>query len=180
MPLEVTFYRPLIKMKRNMHRTLSQATNAATNEEHAEPQARETAQETRALLKSHGLRVTRSRIAVLELLIQAERPLSCAEVTGRLGADLCDPATVYRSLIKFVEVNLIAVVSRIDGVAHYQRVMPNQEAHSHPHFICDDCGEIACLPATFNSSFVVDDHWALAIQQAQVQLRGECPDCIQK
>ena len=163
-----------------MYQTPIQATDTIREGVYEVPSDEDATQEVRALLKSRGLRVTKSRITVLKLLNQAERPLSCAEVTERLGANRCDPATVYRNLIKFVEVDLITVVSRIDGVAHYQRMTSNQDAHSHPHFICDDCGEIKCLPATFYASLVVDDHWALAVKQAQVQLRGECPDCIQK
>lgn len=163
-----------------MHQTPSQTADMTHTVEYEALPPEDAAERVRTLLKSRGLRVTKSRVAMLELLTQAERPLSCAEVTERLGANRCDPATVYRNLIKFVEVNLMAVVSRVDGIAHYQRVTSNQGAHSHPHFICDDCGEIMCLPATAYSSLVVDDHWALAVKQAQVQLRGECPDCINK
>ena len=41
-----------------------------------------------------------------------------------------------------------------------------------------DCGQIACLPAEFTASLTVDERWGPSIRHAMVQLRGECPDCI--
>ena len=143
-----------------------------------------TLETARELLKSRNLRVTRSRIAVLDALLNAKRPLSCVEVREQLQGEGCDPATVYRNLIKFVSVQIASVVSRVDGIAHYRLNSSDQEAHHHPHFVCNDCGEIACLPdsitESLGDSLSVEGPWANAVRLAQVQLRGECPDCTIK
>ena len=95
-----------------------------------------------------------------------------------------DPATIYRNLIKLTDAHITTVVSRVDGVAHYQLVntdqTPGHEAHQHPHFVCDDCGEIACLPVDLIKSIEVEGPWSLSVKHAQIQLRGECPDCFEK
>jgi len=132
----------------------------------------------RAQLRAHKLRVTTPRVAVLCTLANAEQPLSYTEVVERLRESGYDPATIYRNLVKLKKSGLAAVVSRVDGVNHYTMVVADQEDHSHPHFVCDDCGDIACLPAELTASMNLEGPWSTPIQMAQVQLRGECPDCL--
>lgn len=136
-----------------------------------------TKEEARGLLKERGLRVTGPRVTVLRLLAEADRPLSHTEVVQRMGDEDCDPATIYRNLVKLREVGLAPVVSRAEGIDRYALATSKGDDHHHPHFVCDDCGRVACLPDTVALSMPTDDPWALSVSQAVVQLRGECPDC---
>ena len=131
----------------------------------------------RALLQERGLRVTAPRLAVLRVLASAKSPLSHTEVLGQLGETDWDPATVYRNLVKLREAGLASVISRAEGIDRYVLADAGDEGHQHPHFLCDDCGRVACLPADITAQMSVDGPWASSIREAAVQLRGECPDC---
>ncbi|MFT6396609.1 MAG: Fur family ferric uptake transcriptional regulator [Bradymonadia bacterium] len=129
----------------------------------------------RAVIKDAGLRVTAPRIAVLRVLSGAERPLSHTDVLIELGESDWDPATIYRNLIKLRDADLIRVVSRVEGIDRYAFASSPKDEHRHPHFVCDDCGRVECLPA---AAITLDGPWAASVSNAEVQLRGECPDCL--
>ena len=134
--------------------------------------------EARSLLKDRGLRSTSPRIAVLILLSSATGPLSYSDVLEHLGDTDWDPTTIYRNLIKLKEVGVLSVVSRVEGISRYALSNGGQDNHRHPHFVCDDCGKVSCLPAELTISTTLEDQWQAAIAKAVVQLRGECPDCL--
>ena len=137
-----------------------------------------TKDDIRHLLREKGLRVTAPRLAVVTVLSEAEGPLSHTEVLQRLGKTRWDPATVYRNLVKLREAGIAPVASRMEGIDRYALAGAEGGGHSHPHFHCEDCGRVACLPEEVVGSFAATGPWAESIQRAMVQLRGECPDCI--
>ena len=132
----------------------------------------------RAHLRANQLRITAPRISVLCALANAKKPLSYTEVVEQLSGENFDPATVYRNLIKLKEAGIASVVSRVDGVSRYVLAISDQKDHSHPHFVCDDCGDISRLPEEFTISMNFESPWSTPVRLAQVQLRGECPDCL--
>ena len=131
------------------------------------------------LLKDGGLRVTAPRLAVLRLLVEAQSPLSHSEVLNLLGETDWDPATIYRNLVKLRESGIAAVVSRAEGIDRYALVGNEPDKHRHPHFVCDDCGKVACVPGEITIAGEMAGPWAAAVEKAMVQLRGECPECIE-
>ena len=133
--------------------------------------------EARKLLQGRGLRVTGPRLAVLRTLSDAEDPLSYREVLERLVETDCCPTTIYRNLVKLRDAGVAPVVNRAEGVDRYALAEEGDGDHHHPHFVCDSCSRVACLPAEVGSSIAMEGAWAASIQQAALQLRGECPDC---
>ena len=79
---------------------------------------------------------------------------------------------------KLKESGITSVASRVDGVNRYTLVVADQDGHRHPHFICDDCGDIMCLPVELTAAMHLEGPWSTAVKLAKVQLRGECPECI--
>ena len=135
--------------------------------------------DARKLLQQHGLRVTAPRLAVLRVLAASTTPLSHTDVLEQLGETDWDPATVYRNLVKLRDARVATVVSRAEGIARYALATAKGDAHRHPHFVCDDCGRVSCLPSKLTASMALDGPWASSVQNAMVQLRGECPDCLE-
>ena len=131
------------------------------------------------LLRDKGLRSTAPRIAVLMVLAKTKGPLSHTEMLEHLGDTDWDPATIYRNLVKLRDAGLAPVVNRTDGIDRYALAGSHGHNHQHPHFVCDDCGLIACLPADVTPPLSKDDRWGPSVQKAMVELRGECPDCIE-
>ena len=134
--------------------------------------------EARQLLHESGLRVTAPRLSVLLVLSSAQNPLSHTEVLSRLGETDWDPATIYRNLVKLRDAGIAPVVSRAEGIDRYALAGTHDSGHHHPHFVCDDCGQISCLPAEVALPMSTDERWANSVRQAKIQLRGECPDCL--
>ncbi len=133
------------------------------------------------ILRDHGLRATAPRVAVMRELCDAGTPLSHTEVLARMGSVQWDPTTIYRNLVKLTEAGLTQVVSRAEGMARYALATDHGDHshdHEHPHFVCDDCGKVSCLPISVTASADVDERWAASVQRAAVQLLGSCPDCI--
>lgn len=133
--------------------------------------------DARRSIQEAGLRVTAPRVAVLLCLSSAERPLSHSEVVEALGETDWDPATIYRNLVKLVDVSLARVASRAGGVLRYVARGDGQSPHLHPHFTCTDCGQVNCLPSAAFSS-PAPPEWRRSIERAEVQLLGLCPSCL--
>lgn len=134
--------------------------------------------EARKLLRESGLRVTGPRLAVFRVLAEAQNPLSYTQVLELLGETDWDPATVYRNLVRLREAGVATVVSRAEGIDRYALARMQGDDHRHPHFVCEDCGRVACLPAELTATMTMDGPWASSVHRAAVQLRGECPDCL--
>jgi Fur family transcriptional regulator, ferric uptake regulator len=126
------------------------------------------------LLSSRHLRVTGHRLAVLRELSQLKSPVSHPELTERLAPLGLDRATVYRNLLSLTDAGLIIKTQLGDNVWRFEVPKGHVREHSgHPHFVCIDCGDIACLPVgsvTLNPKGVRE-------RVAEVQLRGQCQTC---
>jgi Fur family transcriptional regulator, ferric uptake regulator len=137
-------------------------------------------EQARTLLRDLGLRVTGPRVAVVRVLAAADVPMSHGEVLGRLGETDWDQATIYRNLVKLRDAGLALVVGGADGVDRYALAGATEDGHRHPHFVCVDCGRIACLPAELISAIAMEGPWRAAVEHAAVELKGACPKCRSK
>ena len=132
--------------------------------------------EIKKLIKEVGLKNTLSRTAVLKHLKQVNRPISHSELVQRLNEQYGDQATIYRTLLTFVKVGLLRIASRVNGITYYE--LYNSEAtEHHPHFVCQQCASVSCLPTT-TIVRTLEDKWKEAIRHAEVQFVGICPNCI--
>ena len=140
-------------------------------------------QEARARLSAHKLRVTAPRVAVLRLLSASERPLSHTEVVEALSSSSWDQATLFRNLVKLTELNLTRVTSELSGVKRYELVEPEAQAtpEAHPHFVCNACGVVSCLPESVVSPqsdvSALGAEWSGALSKASIHILGVCPPC---
>ncbi|HEX7700976.1 MAG TPA: transcriptional repressor [Kofleriaceae bacterium] len=133
--------------------------------------------ELRSLVRARGLRATPSRIATLELMRATEQPMSHADVADRLVAKGWDQATLYRNLMDFVEVGLLRRTDMGDHVWRFELVRDEHRQDAHPHFLCTECGTVACLP---EMEFVVPRSptpKAVKQRKIEVQMRGLCDTC---
>ncbi|MEM7136029.1 MAG: transcriptional repressor [Myxococcota bacterium] len=136
-----------------------------------------TRDEARQRIHGAGLRATAPRVAVLRLLSETEKPLSHSEVVEAMGGRDWDQATLYRNLVKLADVELARVASKVGGVARYEAREAGESAHVHPHFCCKTCGAVECLPEA-KLSVSVARRWNRSVKASELQLIGECPDCL--
>lgn len=127
-----------------------------------------------ARLRAAGLRRTGARVAVLERLARADAPLSHGEVADALRPHDCDRATVYRNLMDLVEAGIVARTDMGDHVWRFSLVGEDGTVHGkqHPHLVCNDCGNVVCLP-----DVKVKIAAKRPMNDLEVQLRGLCESC---
>lgn len=135
---------------------------------------------SRALLRGAGLRVTSSRMAVLSALKEADTPLSHADVAQRVEPLGLDRTTVYRNLVDLAEAGILRR-SDVGHIWRFELVGKRRDAHGegqHPHFVCTECGKVACLPASSVAvKHVRGAPAALRKGNLEIQLRGQCDAC---
>lgn len=138
------------------------------------------ATELTSTLREAGLRRTAPRIAVLQRLEAAVTPLSHGDIAERLAPVGFDRATVYRNLMDLVEAGLVTRADLGDHVWRFELVGGKGKQHSveHAHFLCTDCGDVACLPDSAVKVVAVRGApRAVGKASVEVQLKGLCDAC---
>lgn len=129
-----------------------------------------------ALIRGAGLRVTATRVAVLEAL-RARPHATADDVFSRVSGTLAGTSkqSVYNALGDFADAGL---ARRIEPAGH-SGTFELRVGDNHHHVVCTGCGRIddvdcvvgaaPCLHVPEGSGFV--------IETAEVTFWGMCPDC---
>ena len=135
--------------------------------------------ETHALLRGAGLRVTDSRVAVVERLRGQTAPVSHADLCRSLESAGFDRATIYRNLMDLTQVGLVTRTDLGDHVWRFE--LKRREGHhvaSHPHFVCSDCGTVSCLPdVAIRIAAGKHAPRSLATKNVAIQITALCDAC---
>ena len=128
------------------------------------------------ILRSHGLRVTRSRLAVLTALGQGAHLDAEAVAAGaRAALGTLSTQAVYDALHAFTRVG---VVRRIEPAGHPARY-ETRVGDNHHHLVCRSCGatvDVDCVQA-LAPCLEPDTTYGFAIEEAEVTFWGICPLC---
>ncbi len=93
-----------------------------------------------ASLKKHGLKVTDSRVAILNVLQHTDELLTADEIFDRVNRTVkSDRATVYRTVSTYAQVGLIEAVQLKDSSIRYE--IAHKYDHHH-HAVCTTCGVV--------------------------------------
>jgi Fur family ferric uptake transcriptional regulator len=128
------------------------------------------------LLRSAGLRITATRLAVLETLSSSPHADTDTIIRGahsKLGT--VSPQAIYNVLAAFVGAELIRRIEPAGSVALYElRVSDN-----HHHVVCRKCGtaqDVDCAIGKRPCLTPSDAHGYL-LDEAEVTYWGICPTC---
>jgi Fur family ferric uptake transcriptional regulator len=137
-----------------------------------------TVQAARDVLRGAKLRSTTSRVAVLQYLAAASKPLSHADVSEALVPEGYDKSTLYRCLVELADAGLLA---RLDAGDHAWRfeLKVGEEEHGaeHPHFVCIDCGKVTCLTDVAVKISPQKKSTKMG-EVTEVFLKGHCKECV--
>jgi len=131
-------------------------------------------------IRAAGMRSTAPRISVLERLRRADAPLSHAEITEELLPLGFDRATIYRNLVDLSEAGLVSRVELGDHVWRYEvrGAEPREGEGEHPHFVCNDCGTVSCLPAvSVDIRPAPGSRRSVVAEVSDIVLKGRCESC---
>lgn len=92
-----------------------------------------------------GLRRTKALEELLTTLVEADRPMTLAELTSsnRLS-DQCDKATVYRLLQRLSEHGIVRRLGLHERAAYFTLLQPGKHSD---YLICTGCGKIESIKA---------------------------------
>ncbi len=129
-------------------------------------------------LRSRGLRVTRPRLAVLDVL-ERDRHLRADQVIAAVnaGGDVSAQA-VYDVLNTLSELGLVRRIQPRGSVARYEL----ESGDNHHHLVCRLCGQVSDIPCATGEAPCLDlpaqpAAEGYAIDEAEVTWWGLCPTC---
>jgi len=134
----------------------------------------------REQIRASGLRATASRIAVLRCLHRTTTPRAHGDIAEELAPEGWDRATIFRILTDFVEARMLRRADLGDHVWRFEliRAETNHESADHPHFLCNECGDVTCL--SDESVRIAPGRGApkaMRKKGLEIQVRGRCDRC---
>ncbi len=143
-------------------------------------------EEFKKILREKGMKITRQRLVVLEVLARSSAEhLTAEEIYERVKVE--DPdiglATVYRTVQLLLELELIDRINLDDGYVRYEiGDMQKEKHHRHHHLICLKCGGVTAFQDDMLEALETGVKSALGFQVTdhEVKLYGFCKDCLEK
>ena len=139
------------------------------------------------LLKTHQLRNTEIRRAVLNLLQITPHAVSQQDVENLLNGAF-DRVTIYRTLKSFEDAKLIHRVLNDDNSVNYavcrdsctehneQEQHAHAHTHNHAHFKCEVCQFTFCLEQTTIPKIELPENYKA--HSLQLLIAGVCKNCV--
>jgi len=124
-----------------------------------------------------GLRPTKQRLAVTEMLASSDGFHSAQEIHDLLGkrGETVGLATVYRTLQKLAEAGEIDMMRTEDGEAIYRRCSGSH----HHHLVCRECGRTVEVegPTVERWTNAIAAQHGYADVSHTLEIFGTCPAC---
>lgn len=131
-------------------------------------------------LRSKGMRITRGRRNILEVLFRSSRPLSLMEIqkkAGKLDEDAPDYATVFRMMTALEDLDLAHKVNLQKSCSYFEL---NDPSRHYDHLVCQDCGKVIVLdipcPVEKAEQFI-ETELGFSKLSHSLEFFGSCPDC---
>lgn len=133
------------------------------------------------LCRDKGARLTPQRRKVLQLILEAGRPLSAYEILDRMqrGPRRPAPPTVYRALDFLLEQGLI---HRIESLHAFVGCSHPAHPHAGQFLICTGCGQVDELCETHLGRTLEQEirRTGFRPQRQVIELLGRCAACARR
>ncbi|MBS7334184.1 MAG: transcriptional repressor [Weeksellaceae bacterium] len=130
-------------------------------------------------LKERKINPTAMRLLVLDQLIKSDVAMSLVDLETLL--DSADRVTIYRTLKKFEEKNLVHTIEDGTGSIKYAICESNckcNTAFTHAHFHCTQCEQTFCLRNIHLPDIKLPKNFQA--EQSSFILKGICDHCSVK
>jgi Fur family transcriptional regulator, peroxide stress response regulator len=128
-----------------------------------------------ATLREHGLQVTYQRLAIYQALHYSKEHPSAEVIYQQVRKrfPMISLGTVYKTLERFYDVDLIQKVSPVTEVARY-----DANIDPHHHLVCLKCQSIQDFEKmALEQSIQLPEDNKFQVLRQQVVLQGYCPQC---
>jgi Fur family transcriptional regulator, ferric uptake regulator len=131
------------------------------------------------VLHAHGMRVTKNRISILQILLNAGKPLSLNEIHLRAStkARASDFATVYRVLTLLAKLHVAQKVNLNQSCSYYQLMNPTRH---YDHVVCTECGKVIVIVngcPVRNAERQIEKQYGFSDLHHSLKFFGKCRDC---
>ena len=129
-----------------------------------------------SLLKNKGLKVTKGRLAILQILFQANKDITAEAILlqcKKNGNDI-NQSTVYRALELFLERDIVDKYPLNDGIFAYGI---KKETHKHlvKCLVCHKEIEVPCPMKQVEA--IVENETGFTLTEHNLVMEGVCKDC---
>ncbi len=133
------------------------------------------------LLKNSGLKITKSRKAIFDVLVKSDQPMAAEDIFLALKEKqmTINLSTVYRTLEIFESKDLVTKISIMDD----ERMLYEYNNLGHRHYlVCIGCKKIVtvrhCPLGTYEKT--LEKETGFDIVGHKLYLYGQCEDCQKK
>lgn len=129
---------------------------------------------TTELLRDAGLRVTASRVAVLDSLRQAPHA-SASQVFERLGDEATSIQSVHNALTDLSAAGILRRIEPAGSAALYEL----RTGDNHHHLVCTSCNAVTDVDCVIGHApcLLPSDAAGYRVDAAEVTFWGLCPSC---
>lgn len=132
----------------------------------------------KTILQEHGLKVTSSRLEVLDHFFSNNHALSHQDLESETNS--IDRVTLYRTLNSFEEKGITHKVLDQNGVAKFALCKSECTEHHHHdnhfHFHCTSCSKTYCLDDSLKQEIKLPKGFKM--NDVRLNVRGTCDSCI--
>lgn len=130
----------------------------------------------RSLLGGKNIKVTKQRLAVLDLIISIDGSFCADDLFTELKNEM-DIVTIYRNLILLCREGILREVMNKNDRQYFEISCIHNP--SHPHFYCISCNKIYCMKSKKNSFMrkKINPGDKFIIHETVLQYNGICPLC---
>jgi Fur family ferric uptake transcriptional regulator len=135
--------------------------------------------EPKEILKEKGIKITKGRTEILNILKNSENSLSAEKIyqiyrKNNININL---STIYRTLELFEEKEIIEKITLNDGVFSYKL---KSKTHRH-HLECDICHKEVEIPCPMlQIEEMVQNRTGFTLTTHDLVMKGVCKDCKKK
>ena len=135
--------------------------------------------EPKEILRENGLKITKGRIEILNILKNSENSLSAEKIyqiyrDNNININL---STIYRTLELFEEKEITEKITLNDGVFSYKL---KGKTHRH-HLKCDICHKEVEIPCPMlQIEEMVQNSTGFTLTDHDLVMKGVCKDCKKK
>lgn len=129
------------------------------------------------IFRHKNIKKTTPRVAIVEILLGADTPLSENEVKDKMGC-MYDRSTFYRSIQTLLDAEIIhriivdnTTVKYAVNKLGYGEIKSNK---SHAHFYCRKCNSVSCLDTPI-PDFNLPANYEM--EECEVLIKGICKNC---
>lgn len=132
-------------------------------------------------LRSESMRITGSRRHILDVLFEADKPLSLQEIQDLADARGGGPdyATVFRMMALLERLGLVHKVNLQRSCSYYELQDPTKH---YDHIVCTECGKVVVIdmpcPLGEAERFIANRYGFRNLTHS-LEFFGQCPECLE-